>query len=309
MFVQDQIIQPFYTEDGNLPLLLAFARQMIGLLDPQFTLTSRQVAQTNEEEPYDFERQTIRYGIPTQGFETVHYKAYEPKYGEQAVDEVSVRAYGLADEQVFQISCVRYWNTPRFLKLSIAGPPSVAETILAQFMQNFGNPAMQETDLPNALLFLTRTLRQQAWATARQWAEDILKHRPQEGQALFAMGVIHAAQKEYPQAESYLMRVLALSPEHDDACYNLGVLYQETHEPQKAIEFLRRSLVLKPENSPAFYQLGCALEQAGHLEQAIQAYHDAVRTSPNPGGHWGYSGMDFTQQAEQALARLKKKGT
>ncbi len=309
MHTQDQIIQPFYTEDGNLTLLMAFARQTIVYLDPTFSPPHEKLTETFEEEPYDFNRTTVRFGTPTRGFETVHYKAYEPRYGGQAVDEVSVQVYGWAEEQQFRLACVRYWNTPRYLKLSVSGPAFAVEAIGAQFNAQFGKLAPNEIQIQNALTSLNLALRQGRWDTARQWAEEIIKHRAQDPQAVFGLGVVYAARQDYEIAENYLTQAVTLAPEHYDAYYNLGVLSHQTNRSLRAIECFQRALQIKPDNAPVLYQLGVAYETLGEIEKAIQAYHDAVRTSPNPGGHWGYSGMDFTQQAEQALARLKKKGT
>jgi hypothetical protein len=43
--------------------------------------------------------------------------------------------------------------------------------------------------------------------------------------------------------------------------------------------------------------------RVGTQERA--AYQQAVAASPNPGGSWGFSGMDFTAAASGALERLK----
>ncbi|GAB4580643.1 MAG: hypothetical protein Fur0022_33850 [Anaerolineales bacterium] len=306
MLAQDQILQPFHTSDGNLPLLLDFARQMVIHLVPDFPITDL-VDQKEETEPYDFDRKTIRYGSPVRGLEAVHSKGYEPKYGGQAVDEVWVTVYGLPDGMGLKIGCVRAWNNPRYLKLSVTGPDAGVSTVLNLFNAHFGGKIrLSDSQLQNALLSLNRALRQGAWASAKLWADDILKHRPKESQALFALGVVHAVQKEYDRAEFYLASTLEISPTHYDACYNLALVHLEMNQPQKAAELLRRSLTLEPENHPVYYQLGIALERAGARQEALQAYRAAARTSPNPGGHWGYSGKDFTQQAEQALARLEK---
>lgn len=306
MLAQDQIIQPFYAEDGNLPLLIGFARQVLRHLDPTFPLSTEKLAETCEEEPYNFDRTTFRYGTPTRGFETLHYKGYEPKYGEQAIDEVSVKAYGLTEERRFSLTCVRYWNTPRYLKLSVAGPALAVETIGKQFHGLFGNQVPNESQIQNALTSLNLALRQGSWDTAHQWGEEIRKYRPQEPQALFGLGVVYAAREDFEMAETYLTQATALAPAHYDAYYNLGVLSHQTNQPSKAIEYFQRALQIRPDNSPVFYQLGVVYETLGDKEQARHAYREALRTSPNPGGHWGYSGMDFTKQAQQALTRLEK---
>jgi tetratricopeptide (TPR) repeat protein len=77
-------------------------------------------------------------------------------------------------------------------------------------------------------------------------------------------------------------------------------------EPEKGMEAFKRSLEIKPDNHPVLYQLGRALESLGQVDAALDAYRDAVRTSPNPDGYWHYTGMDLTDHAKEAITRLEK---
>jgi tetratricopeptide (TPR) repeat protein len=309
MLAQDQIIQPFYANDGNIPLLLDFARQAVLQLEPGFEPPEDLLDKQLDEAPYSFDRITTRYGHRTLGFETVHYQGYEPKYGGQAVDEVRVTAYGLPNGMLFEINCIRSWSNPRFLKLSVTGPENAVQTILEMFIKKFSIHSLSDSQLESALTSLKFAVRRNVWDAAILWGEYILEHHPDEAQALFALGVAYGAKKDYLRAEDFLLKALEIAPDHYDACYNLGVLYLQTNQPKKAVKALRRSLDIQPGNHPVFFQLGLALEETGDIHGAMQAYQDTIRTSPNPGGHWGYTGMDFTQQAEKALARLEKHST
>jgi tetratricopeptide (TPR) repeat protein len=62
-----------------------------------------------------------------------------------------------------------------------------------------------------------------------------------------------------------------------------------------------------PDNGPVLYRLGDALEKLGKAAEAIAAFRDAVRTAPNPGQVWGYSGLDFEVRPKEALRRLEGK--
>ena len=121
---------------------------------------------------------------------------------------------------------------------------------------------------------------------------------------LLAEGIASGAAGDLQAARIALLSVLEIEPRQYDAWYNLGNVHREEKEFERAAACYAVTLGIDPGNHPAHYQQAVVLERAGRTEDARRAYREAVRTSPNPGGHWGFSGMDFTKKAEAALERL-----
>ena len=102
----------------------------------------------------------------------------------------------------------------------------------------------------------------------------------------------------------YLTRALNHNPTNYDIYYNLGLIYMRREEYEEAIALYTRGLFQSEDNHAIHFQLARAFEAAEKIEYAREHYQKAIDTSPNPDGAWHYTGMDFTEQAREALKRL-----
>ena len=126
----------------------------------------------------------------------------------------------------------------------------------------------------------------------------------QRAVALLKEGIEKGAAGDLAGARIGLTAALEIDPRQYDAWYNLGNVHRNEKQFERAAACYRTAIGIDRSNHPSHYQLGLVLEAAGRALEAIAAYREAVRTSPNPGGHWGYRGLDFTAKAEAALQRL-----
>ncbi|MBU0493091.1 MAG: tetratricopeptide repeat protein [Chloroflexi bacterium] len=306
MTAQTRRIQPFRAHDGDAEPLLALARQSAPLLAPGWDPPADWLFDSRESEPWTYDRRTRRQGDARRGLEVIHYAGYEPRGGGQAVDRVTVTAYGLPDGASLRLECTRSWYDPRFLEVQASGPEQAVTAVLDAFQREFGGcPALLPEEVASELSSLRAALRVGDWAAVELRAGAILHVLPDEPAALFALGVARAAQDDLEAGERYLQAALARQPDHYDALYNLGLVYLARGEPARAVEALQRSLAIRPGNHPVLYQLGRALEAVGQTEEALAAYRDALRASPNPDG-WHYTGLDFTREAKKAIRRLER---
>jgi len=123
---------------------------------------------------------------------------------------------------------------------------------------------------------------------------------------LLAEGIRLGAAGDLPAARVALLSVLEVEPRQYDAWYNLGNVHREQKEHDRAAACYAVTLGIDPGNHPAHYQMGVVLERADRTRDAVRAYRDAVRTSPNPDESWGFRGMDFTKEARAAIERLRR---
>ena len=184
-----------------------------------------------------------------------------------------------------------------------------ADALVLEAFEDLIGPDVNPADparLDRLALDVAQSIRSGNWNAAKREAVDVLRHRPDDIETLFALGLAHAALDEFAQAEEPLRKVLASAPNHVDGLYCLGNMRIEQKNFLAAEEFLRKAVAIDPRNHPSWARLGFALDAMGRRREAIPAYENALETSPNPGGAFGYNGLDFTNDVIEALDRLKR---
>jgi tetratricopeptide (TPR) repeat protein len=277
-----------------------FAREAAAVLAPDLELEWTVVAESSSEAPYDFSEQRRRHGSETAGCEVVERVDYYEGGGYLGERRsVGVRSYGLPEGAALHLS---FCNQVLTLEVSAAADRALAVALACE---------ARFSAEPSRELLDTLSSRARSWLARGQWgraiedARIVLARRPADRDALLALGAASSALGEREEAERALRALIQRDPRHVDGQYNLGNLYADRGDWGAAARRYRAALAADPDNHPAAYQLGRALEAAGRKPEALEAYRRAVRASPNPLGAWGYRGMDFTPEAEKAVARLE----
>ncbi len=104
------------------------------------------------------------------------------------------------------------------------------------------------------------------------------------GAAYSALGDDDDAHKSFDQS-------LRFNPSQYNAWFGLGLLARKQGKLDEAASDLSRSIELQP-TAQAYYELGSTLAQAGKIPQALEAYRESLKISP-----------DFVE-ARQALDHL-----
>jgi hypothetical protein len=259
--------QPFKTTDGDYETLLGFVRKNVMLLSPDFDPPATRTPEwvEPEGERHYWTRRGWSQGDGKRGFIVTFRQTIEPRYDGIAASGVVVETYGLPAEMELMVTCERSWFEPRYLELRVAGPETAVDGVVRAFEGEFGPiagriPGQQELD--TELIGIRSALRWQEWGAAKRRAAYILQFRPDDPEALFALGVASGATGDVQQALDLLARAVVLAPEHHDAWYNLGIAYIESGEPQKALEALERARSLSPTNPQITKQLSRARKLA-----------------------------------------------
>jgi tetratricopeptide (TPR) repeat protein len=110
------------------------------------------------------------------------------------------------------------------------------------------------------------------------------------------LGAAYRALGEDDQAHMSFDQSLRFNPDQYNAWFGLGLLARKQGKLDEATSDLSRSVELQP-TAATYYELGQTLAQAGNIPQALAAYQQALKISP-----------DFVdaQQAAEALRQLKK---
>jgi protein O-mannosyl-transferase len=110
------------------------------------------------------------------------------------------------------------------------------------------------------------------------------------------LGAAHLTLGEYEAAHQNFDESLRLNPGQFKAWLGLGLMEEKQGNIGEAITNLSRSVDLQP-TSQAYLELGRLLTQTGHLPEALDAYQQALKISPE---------LVEAQQAMAALQQQKK---
>ncbi len=259
--------QPFEAFDGDYAPLLEFAEKHAVLLCPGFAPPAARTPEWVEPpgEQHYWTRRGWRRGDARQGFDVTFRQTIEPRYDGIAASGITVEAYGLPAGVGISITCERQWFDPRYIEMRVSGPESAINETVRGFEARFGpiadrTPEQHELDIE--LIGIRSALKHQDWRSAIKRAAYVLKFRPDDPEALFALGVGSGATGDVKAALTLLTRAVGLAPNHHDAWYNLGIAYIETGEPVKAVDALERALVLSPGDKDIIKQLDRARKAA-----------------------------------------------
>ena len=110
------------------------------------------------------------------------------------------------------------------------------------------------------------------------------------------LGSAHHAQGEDELAQKSFEQSLRFNPNQFNAWLGMGLLAQKQGKLDEAVSDLSRSVELQP-SAQGYFELGRTLAQAGHIPEALNAYEQALKISPD---------LVEAQQAADALRQQKK---
>jgi len=99
----------------------------------------------------------------------------------------------------------------------------------------------------------------------------VLKHTPDDVNALGMLGAILLRQGHTDAAEVMLIRTIELEPGFAKPYEDLGVLYLDRGDALKALRFLEKAISLNPDNASAHRIMAVALLQLGRADEADAA--------------------------------------
>jgi tetratricopeptide (TPR) repeat protein len=258
--------------------LLQLARQAAALLDPAFDPPREEFSRQHGEAPYDYDETRRRVGAAEQGLEVVDRSELQDRGpATVTVSTVTVRAYGLPKGCALELT-----RSGDELAVTVEGPEQEARQVVQEVRRELDRP-LGKDGLDRFASVAVGALGRQDWPRAADAAQAVLRERPDDVAALFAMSVARGAQGDLVAAHRGLLTVLERDGQNHDAWYNLGNVHRERGELERAAACYRATLEVSPGNHPAFFQLARVLEAAGRRDEALGAYHETVRTSPNPG--------------------------
>jgi Tfp pilus assembly protein PilF len=107
-----------------------------------------------------------------------------------------------------------------------------------------------------------------------------LQRIPHHPSALFHRGLVHTRQDNPGAAEQCFRSALQTQPTLAIACYHLGLLLKDQQRLDEAEQNLRRALELNPRHADAHHAMGNVLQMANRLTDAEASYRQALALQP-----------------------------
>ena len=141
------------------------------------------------------------------------------------------------------------------------------------------------------------------YSEAEKGYHEILKRRPDWGQALSALGSLYLDQDLPDRARPLFEKAANFNPPDLSACYSLGRLKQMENDHQGAIATYKVILDQRPNAGVVWNNLGVAYRETGKPDDAMSSFRAAVRFAPQLAEAWNNLGVaeDEFDLAENAL--------
>ena len=122
----------------------------------------------------------------------------------------------------------------------------------------------------------------QAGRTAEglKMARELSAQNKEDVQLHFTLGVLLAAEKQYPAGQLELEKASALQPQTFEILFNLGQVYLQRGEDKKAEIVLNRALKLKPDSPETLYLLARVYSEQTRVVDALDLLARAHKLAP-----------------------------
>jgi len=106
------------------------------------------------------------------------------------------------------------------------------------------------------------------YVDARKIFEDILKHSPQNEDALMGMGKIYITMSKFEEAEQYFRIVLKANSESESLFLEVARSYYEANCPEDALGYYKGALIINPDSEEGNFGLGVCYHLLGRVDSA-----------------------------------------
>lgn len=116
--------------------------------------------------------------------------------------------------------------------------------------------------------------------SAQALLETVLRRTPNDPQAWFRLGQIHAHKGDFKPAAQAFKRVISIAPHVEDGYVLLGNTYLRHDRANQALQTYRDGLRNNPNSPLLHFNTGIALKASGDLAQAIESFQTAITFRP-----------------------------
>ena len=115
---------------------------------------------------------------------------------------------------------------------------------------------------------------------ARKGYEDVLALDPQNGFALYNLGLIEQTENDLVAAEDFYRRALAIDPSFEAALFNLAIVHANSGDVDEAIELYKKTIEVNPASAGAHLNLGFLYLEMGMDKRGRAQIRMAIEIDP-----------------------------
>ena len=143
---------------------------------------------------------------------------------------------------------------------------------------------------------------------ARELFAEIVSIRPDDVDAIHALGVIAYQTNDYQRAVDLIDRAIALNPHYAVFYFNRGLALQAYRKFDAAIASYEKAISINPDFPDAWSNMGNVLKELKKSDAALASYEKAISINPDFAIVWYNRGLllQETGQFEAALASFEK---
>lgn len=143
---------------------------------------------------------------------------------------------------------------------------------------------------------------------AEEIYRDILKHDPENVDALRLLAGLATSQNGHREAEILLKRALELAPDYGKALADLVINQAEQEKIYDALEYAAQLTRVGADNPDSFLLMGNVYSAAGRFEDAIASYRKTLEMSPeHPGALSGLAhNLKTIGNQDESIAMYRK---
>jgi cytochrome c-type biogenesis protein CcmH/NrfG len=132
-----------------------------------------------------------------------------------------------------------------------------------------------------------RALNRRDFRLAHELCLKTLAEQPDNGDALFLLGIIAAEHRNYGKALEVIDRAIAIAPGKSEYLAHRGRCLLALHRPREAFEAAQQALTLDPRDALTLDTIGVVMTRAGAHAEAIEPFRRAVaRDADKPAYHY-----------------------
>jgi hypothetical protein len=292
--------EPYYLEDPQGDRIPMSVAAYAALLKPGFVLDMT-IADPWEKSPRSHVKDWgAKYGKNV-GINLSVHEEHDLVSNNTTAMTVEASTFGLPEGSSALIHFEARWDNGNrsYLELQVDGPDINADKIARQFQETFRPPS--DDDIAKLKKEMSGALQRQQWGATEDYAQTLLQWRPDDTDAILAMGSASVMSRDTNRAEKWSNRLLELKPDSYEAHLNLGNVWQDRGDFDKVIEQYQAIVDLKPNESFSHFILGKAYEGKGDTAKALECYTKAASMKKSPGP------TDFPKLAKEAIERLSQK--
>lgn len=291
-------LEPYYLEnpeDERIPMAVA---EYAALLKPGFVLDMTQGDANDRTSGQDRIRE-MRVG-KDEGVNLTYRRTIDPKTGNPSGIGVQAATFGMPTGKSATIKFESGWDKGNrsYLELQAEGTDDEVGKIADSFQETFRGPS--DNDIADMKKQMNKALQEGQWGSTQDIAQAVLMWRPDDTDAIQAMGSSMIISRDTDRAEMWMNRLLELKPDSYEAHLNLGSVWMDRQDYDKAIEQYKAMMDLKPNEAFSPFILATAYEAKGDTASALKYYSQAAGMKKSPGP------TDFPELAKEAVERLSK---